>query len=1272
MASKDSNHRDFDTSFDFEKLFEGVIFDEKIKDKTSFNSSVFSYLKDALISFIEHNTKHHLIIGLTGKWGSGKTSFCKYLEHSLNKESNSNDRKSSEEADSKNNDNLSSFEESNKEINRNPSNSTQIENKREYVFFFYDLWTHQHETFRKSILSELSSYLLDKKVLKNKCSIHPNESLFEWMKKTNVGSIYNHEKSIIYPVLSFFLIGSVIWWFIKNDISINCFLRKINGYLDQFFNINCVENYCNLLNQEFVPCGSLLLLLVLVVIAYSAISRFKTVLVAFLSRVYSLLLGKSTFKSILSTKNNDLSFSDMRFWVKTLISNIHENTTIIVVLDNLDRLDGRIVKDLFATVHELFSELNKTNGHNKDFNLTSDLYNQAKNLHLIIPFDYSYLLEIYPSSVHSQHSICNVVASLNSGFSSIHPDHRSNGAESERTNGDNSSEPQESKTKSLYGEFQDESSKNLSIFNIQSTLLNDYLDKTFSAIFYLPHVNPFNFYKIFEENLRNILVKWCENLRFYNHDHGLFFNYIEKQGENFTVETINRDEFCNAINEFENKELNEIIKLCWQIFRFNIEKKDLDSNTNSYNNNNLTPSKTADSPLFNEINIRRILSFIRDFAVILQINSRIFFVDKTLGIKKIPLYVALYCRYIAYFRSLGFAAVLNIIGDQWRIKRLGIFEDISKRTIFTQSENEDYQFFVLYTNLEIIYYQTSFEKLTDELYLETLLDAFKLNSYVILLHKLNTSYFAQNTREVLALLFDNEEVDSGKIIKFFEKVLSDDFLFRRDIEKKLKVWNDIYCQVLIHYSENILFGNKTRADLFNDRHFYKRVYILLDKILDIKINNNSTNYKKFLELMISFLRIIVYQFTYFYDSESIRFFIYCVENYIKKNQAYYALKNLDNSSVDVESILINNKSIALPVYVKNTVLFDADKKQCYIYVDGGNVAKLVNKLKDKHDLFEDINQLPLVFFIKYNHRNTPDLTLLYSYPISKKMRLFYINHFDFSFENQQSLIMIFSELFNSFIDNIEIKDKLLQLNKKSFLSIEDRKGKSIDVLDFILRILYIYVLLAHKVVMDHNNFICKDFFEKLEDVFSNTLEKLDLVSYYEKIKSTSHFSVEFYELPPFVRFVLLIIVKFDLGDNRIFIPPLEKSCALEKQEVISPDLDSFVTYDNDKIDSLNDVIPKGAQIQNTITTTENTESHLSDSQNDYSKKIDKLERLISNEEQEVGFIINCINIIFNGVESRNVSVLDLNCLYSYVKNKDVLFYLRYLTSWKTNLKGLKK
>lgn len=105
---------------------------------------------------------------------------------------------------------------------------------------------------------------------------------------------------------------------------------------------------------------------------------------------------------------------------------------------------------------------------------------------------------------------------------------------------------------------------------------------------------------------------------------------------------------------------------------------------------------------------------------------------------------------------------------------------------------------------------------------------------------------------------------------------------------------------------------------------------------------------------------------------------------------------------------------------------------------------------------------------------------------------------------------------------------------------------------------------------------------------------------------------------------------------------------------------------------MNDVIPKGAQIQNTITTTENTESHLSDSQNDYSKKIDKLERLISNEEQEVGFIINCINIIFNGVESRNVSVLDLNCLYSYVKNKDVLFYLRYLTSWKTNLKGLKK
>lgn len=1220
MASKDSNHRDFDTSFDFDKLFEGVNFDEKIKDKTSFNSSVFSYLKDALISFIEHNTKHHLIIGLTGKWGSGKTSFCKYLEHSLNKESNSNDRKSSEEADSKNNDNLSSFEESNKEINRNPSNSTQIENKREYVFFFYDLWTHQHETLRKSILSELSSYLLDKKVLMNKCSIHPNESLFEWMKKTNVGSIYNHVKSTIYPIFGYAFLGYLLLLFNNNMFSITSLFKKPYGSLDHFItSINCVEKYCNLLKQVFVPFGFFLLLLALGAIFYVVFFRSKFVLGAF-SRGYSYFFSKSSFKSILSTNNNDLSFADMRFWVKTLISNIRENTTIIVVLDNLDRLDGRIVKDLFATVHELFSELNISDVHNNiDFNSTSDLNNQAKNLHLIIPFDYSYLLEIYPSSVHSQHSISNVVASLNSGFSSIHPDHRSNGAESERTNGDNSNEPQESKTKSLYGEFQDESSKNLSIFNIQSTLLNDYLDKTFSTIFYLPHVNPFNFYKIFEENLRNILVKWGENLRVYSHDHGLFFNYIEKQGENFTVETINRYECCNAINEFENKELNEIIKLCWQIFRFNIEKKDLDSNTNSNNNNNLTPSKTTASPLFNEINIRRILSFIRDFAVILQINSRNFFVNKTLGIKKIPLYVALYCRYIAYFRSLGFAAVLNIIGDQWRIKRLGIFEDISKRTNFTQSEKGDYQFFVLYTNLEIIYYQTSFDKLTDELYLETLLDAFKLNSYVILLHKLNTSYFAQNTREVLALLLDNEEVDSGKIIKFFEKVLSDDFLFRRDIEKKLKVWNDIYYQLLIHYSEHILFVNKYRSDLFNDRHFYKQLYDFLDKILDNKIKNNSTDYIKLLELMISFLRILVYQFTYFSDSESICFFIYCVENYIKKNQEYLDLKTEGYSYNDVENTL-NNDFISLPEYIKNTVLFDADKKQCYIYVDGGNVAKLVNKLKDKHDLFEDINRLPLVFFIKDNHRNTPDL--FYGYPLSKKMRLFYINHFDFSFENQQSLIMIFSELFNSFIDNIEIKNKQLQLNKKSFLSIEDRKDKSIEVLDFILWLLYIYVLLAHKVVMDHNNFICKDFFEKLEDVFSNTLEKLDLVSYYEKIKSTGYFSVEVYELPPFVRFVLLIIVKFDLGDNRIFIPPLEKSCALEK--------------------------------------------------NDYSKKIDKLERLISNEEQEVGFIIKCINIIFNGVESRNVRVLDLNCLYSYVKNKDVLFYLRYLTSWKMNLKGLKK
>lgn len=1240
MASKDSNHRDFDTSFDFDKLFEGVNFDEKIKDKTSFNSSVFSYLKDALISFIERNTKHHLIIGLTGKWGSGKTSFCKYLEHSLNKESNSNDRKSSEETDSKNNDNLSSFEESNKEINRNPSNSTQIENKREYVFFFYDLWTHQHETFRKSILSELSSYLLDKKVLNNKSSSHPNKSLFEWMKKTNVGSIYNHVKSTIYPILGFAFLVYLLSLFINNIFSIISLFKKSYGSLDHFItDIGCFGEYCYLLKQLCVPIGFFLLLLALGGIPYVVIFRHKSVLVAFLSRAYSLLLGKSTFKSILSTKNNDLSFADMRFWVKTLISNINENTTIIVVLDNLDRLDGRIVKDLFATVHELFSELNKTNGHNKDFNSTSDLYNQAKNLHLIIPFDYSYLLEIYPSSVQRLHSTSNVIASLNSVFSSIHPDHRSNGAESERTNGDNSNEPQESKTKSLYGEFQDESSKNLSIFNVQSTLLNDYLDKTFSAIFYLPHVNPFNFYKIFEENLRNILVKWCENLRVYNHDHGLFFYYIEKQGGNFTVETISRDECCNAINEFENNELNEIIKLCWQIFRFNIEKKDLDSNTNSNNNNNLTPSKTTDSPLFNEINIRRILSFIRDFVVILQINSRIFFVDKTLGIKKIPLYVALYSRYIAYFRSVGFAAVLNIIGDQWRIKRLGIFEDISKRTNFTQSENEDYQFFVLYTNLEIIYYQTSFGKLTDELYLETLLDAFKLNRYVILLHKLNTSYFAQNTREVLALLFDNEDVDSGKIIKFFEKVLSDDFLFRRDIENKLKVWNDIYCQVLIHYSENILFVNKYRSDLFNDIQFYKQLYDFLDKILDNKIKNNSTNYIKLLELMISFLRILVYQFTSFYGPESISFFIYCVKNYIKKNQAYLDLKTEGYSSNDVENTL-NNDFISLPEYIKNTVLFDADKKQCYIYVDVGNVAKLVNKLKDKHDLFEDINQLHLVFFIKYNHRNTPDLTLFYRYPLSKKMRLFYINHVDFSFENQQSLITLFCELTKWVSDGNKSDYELIHRIKKSEIRPDDRNDNSIKFCKSILSCLYIYVLLASKVFENHNNFICKDFFDRLEDDYSSTLEKIGLSSFHENVKTNNRFFVDLSELPPFVRLLLLIIVKLDINFECLFQSSLDKSETLEnKQEDVGPASDNTGSDGNNAV--------HGA-VNQTYTF----------NKNDQNEKVP-----LSDEEI---CIIDCIKYILKADDYKSDKI-DLKDLLSSVNDKDELFYLKWLISWKWNL-----
>ena len=294
MNSKDDDPRYCDTSFDFDELFENLKFDEKVEDKKSFNSSIFSYLKDALIGFIEKNSKHHLIIGLTGKWGSGKTSFCKYLEYILNKESNSNERESLEKSDSEIKDNLSSSEESNKKINSNSSKSTQSKNKREYVFFFYDLWTHQHETLRKSILSELSSYLLEKKILNNKRAIHPNKNLFKWMEKTNVGSIYNHEKSSFYPILSFALVVSGIWWVYKNISFFTCFLNEIGRCILQLFNnINCCEKYSNLPSQEFVPCGLFLLLLVFVVIGYAVFSRFKSTIGTFFSRVYSFLFSKS-------------------------------------------------------------------------------------------------------------------------------------------------------------------------------------------------------------------------------------------------------------------------------------------------------------------------------------------------------------------------------------------------------------------------------------------------------------------------------------------------------------------------------------------------------------------------------------------------------------------------------------------------------------------------------------------------------------------------------------------------------------------------------------------------------------------------------------------------------------------------------------------------------------------------------------------------------------------------------------------------------------------
>lgn len=537
-------------------VFDGLIEDQfvlcnhKVKsdDKThsiSFNSESISNLANSFADYFEHGTKLNSVVGLVGHYGCGKTSFCRFLEYMLSKKQAdmSNDRASSPD--------------------------------KKYFFFFYDLWKHHNENLKKSIISELTSYLLENDVLEEHGGKNnKSDKLLFWMSRHHVGCKRNFSRVSFIKLLTIPFIISIFFLALKDVFNLRSLFNCIAGWFNDplnrvflFFLVSIVYLFCLNLFYECLP--------------------FRNFFNSLISRVF-------TYKHLVYSEdscNSDLSVSDFQKWIMEIYCNLKPNWNVVIVLDNLDRLPNDMIKDLFSSIHDLFFILNSSK-FTEDSEITS-------RIHVLIPFEYNSIYNVFEGYLEKTEfqDDCSYDRNDNDSVQN----YQKNKTVSKNIN-------QEGITK------ENDNLKNKKRKQSECFLnyTEDFLDKTFSVIFYLPHFNPYSFRDLFEHKLDCIVENWFCLIKKHFDDNS---NLLNEWAENYSALNEEIDNFNNDLNKVKSKTFN----YCWSMF---VRKKD-----------------------FNSLSIRKMLSYLRQINLLLCLNYKNLLFENCSKLNKILLYVAFFSRH---------------------------------------------------------------------------------------------------------------------------------------------------------------------------------------------------------------------------------------------------------------------------------------------------------------------------------------------------------------------------------------------------------------------------------------------------------------------------------------------------------------------------------------------------------------------------------------------------------------------------------------------------
>jgi hypothetical protein len=259
------------------------------------------------------------VVGIDGGWGAGKSNMVNLIETELD--------------------------------------------KGKFHFFIYDAWGHQTDFQRRSILENLTSYLVDEAKIIDKKKW--NAKLLQLLsRKRSVGSKIVKELSAISKIGAILALSMPVLVLLSNYIGQN-------------------------MGKIFYWAGILILSLVILYVLQVKNMKKYGQPTSFLNVISELFLS---YQDYTNDKQDNIEQSmkyetiydeepssrDFKNWMKEINDDI-KGHTLVIVFDNMDRLPKDKVQELWAAIHTFFSE------------------EKYSNIRVIVPFDRAHIKSAFKS-----------------------------------------------------------------------------------------------------------------------------------------------------------------------------------------------------------------------------------------------------------------------------------------------------------------------------------------------------------------------------------------------------------------------------------------------------------------------------------------------------------------------------------------------------------------------------------------------------------------------------------------------------------------------------------------------------------------------------------------------------------------------------------------------------------------------------------------------------------------------------------------------------------